>query len=240
MPKGNPVYLTTDANGNVGANFTGKISALGIDILAGDSATPPADRKIRWHQTTLNGPVIAEVFTYQTAALSQYYQNTIFGVNQALNVSTATATLGRQFTYVGAPSGTGANAATYVDADITSNVSTLRAQLRGANTFDPTIANSNGKSRFVQWTDDTRQVTLNGGSNQVTWPGGSDTSNAILINHGLGGLPAFAHANSTGVTYVCSVGLSATQISVQMRTPDGSTPAAASTNFFYWSATRVV
>lgn len=63
MPVGNLGFFTVDpATGKITYNFKGKVSAVGLDLLAGDVATPPADRKIRWHQTTFAGAALGEVF----------------------------------------------------------------------------------------------------------------------------------------------------------------------------------
>jgi len=67
MPKGNLGFFTVDpATGKITYNFAGHISASGIDILAGDNDTPPNDRKIRWHRTTLAGAVTGSIVSYRS------------------------------------------------------------------------------------------------------------------------------------------------------------------------------
>lgn len=62
MPIGNPNFYIVDTNGNATAQFAGHISAAGVDILAGTTVTPPADRKIRWHKDTITGAAIADIY----------------------------------------------------------------------------------------------------------------------------------------------------------------------------------
>lgn len=58
-----PAYLTLDAAGNVGADFTGHVKATGLDLEAGTTASPPNDRKVRWLRTS-DGAVIANLAAF--------------------------------------------------------------------------------------------------------------------------------------------------------------------------------
>jgi hypothetical protein len=53
MPRSVPNYLTVDpVTGAVGANFSGKIHAQGLDLDAFTNPTPPDKDLIRWLTTT--------------------------------------------------------------------------------------------------------------------------------------------------------------------------------------------
>lgn len=58
--------LTLSADGAIGADFAGHISAAGLDLLAGVTATPPADRRVRWLREDDN-TVATEIYAYDTA-----------------------------------------------------------------------------------------------------------------------------------------------------------------------------
>lgn len=64
MPDSQPNYLTTDAQGNVGAEFTGKIIAQGLDLTASPVVSPTPTSKIRWLRGGVGGAVIATVSVY--------------------------------------------------------------------------------------------------------------------------------------------------------------------------------
>lgn len=58
-----PNYLTFDpASGRIGAQFTGRIKALGVDIDAGLSDVPDQQREVRWVRQ--DGTLVAEVYAY--------------------------------------------------------------------------------------------------------------------------------------------------------------------------------
>jgi hypothetical protein len=56
-----PNLITVDAQGRVGADFTGHVHAAGIDIDAGTVVTPPAESRVRWIQKA-NGVVAADAY----------------------------------------------------------------------------------------------------------------------------------------------------------------------------------
>lgn len=64
MPRSVPNYLTTDANGNVGADFTGRITAQGLDLLASTNTVLPDDRTVRFERES-DGTAIAHIGAYE-------------------------------------------------------------------------------------------------------------------------------------------------------------------------------
>lgn len=61
-----------NSDGTVGADFTGHISAAGIDMIAADVAPATPAQKIIWHKTTKGGATVADVTAYSTnSALGQ-------------------------------------------------------------------------------------------------------------------------------------------------------------------------
>ena len=73
----------------------------------------------------------------------------------------------------------------------------------------------------------------------VTFPGGSQTSNAQTVTHGLGRAPTSITFGPIATTtpvdpFVVGGTITDTVFDVKCRTTDGSSPAAASTVTFYW------
>lgn len=60
MPRGAPTYLTIGADGSIGADFTGHISAQGVDLTASNTASIPNDNKITWRRSS-NGAYVASI-----------------------------------------------------------------------------------------------------------------------------------------------------------------------------------
>lgn len=74
MPRSVDTVLTINPDGTISADFTGHISALGIDIISAtlDDAFS-ADRKIRWHDTTLAGAVTGFITSaYSATGLKRF------------------------------------------------------------------------------------------------------------------------------------------------------------------------
>lgn len=61
-----PNYLTVNADGSVGADFSGHVSAQGLDLPAGTSSTPPSQDRVRWLRGS-DGSVVADVTAYEVA-----------------------------------------------------------------------------------------------------------------------------------------------------------------------------
>ena len=55
-----------DAQGNVTYDFEGHIRAQGVDLDAGESSSPPDDRRVRWLRRS-DGAVVATLYAYQLA-----------------------------------------------------------------------------------------------------------------------------------------------------------------------------
>lgn len=62
-----PLLLTIAADGRVTADFEGHISAEGLDLDMGETATPPEDRKIRWLRAS-DGTRLAEIYAWHGGA----------------------------------------------------------------------------------------------------------------------------------------------------------------------------
>src|SRR4051812_19156724 len=68
-------YLTVDPAGRVGASFTGKVHAQGLDLDAGTTGTPPDIDRVRWLRTT-DAKVVADMlaaFTGNSIAAYRAY-----------------------------------------------------------------------------------------------------------------------------------------------------------------------
>lgn len=77
------------------------------------------------------------------------------------------------------------------------------------------------------------------GTGTVTWPGGSVNSDVVTIDHGLATTPRSIQftpiATATPADIFVSAGsVTSTTFGARGRTTDGSSPAAASTQTFYW------
>lgn len=78
------VNLPTDDTDDF--DFIGHLSALGCDLPAGDTATPPADRRVRWLRES-DSVAIAELSAYQAGGITQVSQKVVNGLrNQSLTM----------------------------------------------------------------------------------------------------------------------------------------------------------
>lgn len=81
------------------------------------------------------------------------------------------------------------------------------------------------------------------GSGVVTWPGGSQFSNTLVVPHGLISTPASVVLTGNGSTGVTSFpswvafAFTPTSFTVQCQTLDAATPANTATSLFDWIAT---
>lgn len=79
------------------------------------------------------------------------------------------------------------------------------------------------------------------GTDSVTWPGATPSSDATTIAHGLGVVPASIQLTNIATTntvlqVVGGVTTTTTQFQVSATTRDGTSPPAATTRSFYWQA----
>jgi hypothetical protein len=68
---------TVDAQGNVTYDFAGHVKAFGVDLPAGDNATPPDDRKLRWLRNS-DGAVVAIEYGYSAGGVFNELIETVF------------------------------------------------------------------------------------------------------------------------------------------------------------------
>ena len=78
------------------------------------------------------------------------------------------------------------------------------------------------------------------GTGTLTWPGGAGGSNNVAVTHGLGVTPVsvvITGSSDSGpwAAYMANT-LGAKTFSVNAHTTDGSSPAAATSQTFYWFA----
>lgn len=252
MPTGNPTYLTLSPTGAVGADFTGHVAAAGVDLIAGNVVSPPADRKIIWHKDSYTGAQVAQLVGLHIAgassvvATSNNLANTTLAGLQTTNSDTVSRTL------IAATNSTGVNGAN-VEVNVNANpggtkavtVSAQNAEAGAAPTYTKTVLDSANRSTFLQYIDNVHGVIFNGGNGTVTFPGGSQYSTATVLAHGLGAQANIIHATPTegsslGTIFAVATAVSgANDIQVQFRTVDGATPAGGTVASFFWSAFRI-
>jgi hypothetical protein len=103
----------------------------------------------------------------------------------------------------------------------------------------------NDPGRQANWEELLRRMIDTGGQSNVAvrfgaatdaWPGGSDTTTGVAVSHGLGNTPTAVFTQSTTVTaHARPTAVGASTFTVNHRTIDASTPAAANTTV-YWLA----
>lgn len=111
----------------------------------------------------------------------------------------------------------------------------------GTNVAGVTVIDSRERSSFLQLAD-VQQTALSFGDQTLTWPGGSNNSNAPTISHGLPGVPrvvlaTMAATSAGGFTWVNVTDITAATFQVQATT-GGTVPAPAggTTATCYWLA----
>lgn len=124
MPDAVPNYLTTDSTGHVGANFTGKVHAQGLDLDAGLSPAGPDINKVRWIRQ-VDGAVIADIIGFPNQT----------GVGTQLAITTGDALTG---------------AARILLAGLVPNGSVIQASCGGSTAGSVTVIDNGQHSDFVQ------------------------------------------------------------------------------------------
>jgi hypothetical protein len=86
-----------------------------------------------------------------------------------------------------------------------------------------------------------RSLGIRGGTNTVTFPGGSANTDPLTVSHGLERTPTSVQLTAIAATtpvdlFVVSGTEDADSFDVRGRMSDGSSPAAAATQNFYWLA----
>ena len=86
-----PNYLTIGTDGEVGADFTGLINALGLIIPAADSTPPALDQSVRW--VDANGDMVSQIYTFTGAGSQSEVEIEAHASDTLLNSSVAITSL---------------------------------------------------------------------------------------------------------------------------------------------------
>lgn len=212
-----PNYLTVDATGLIGADFTGHIHAEGLDLDApvNSQVWPESglDTTIRWLRTA-DGGLVAQVGGSGAPGGPGVGYSTL----EAVSVHPESGNLSR---FALSANGFGA---------------TVVASIHGGINPSLQILDEDGLSGFVQLVTTARRA-IDFGSDRVTWPGGGNTSTPLSVAHGLTRVPLAIIVQGTGSFNTWRTA-SPTNVSftVEARTSDGAVAAAGAGPFFYWIA----
>lgn len=169
------VGMVIDATGKVTYDFDGHIRARGLDLDAGDNASPPADRKVRWIDA--NGVVVADLAAYRTAPS----QTGLAVLNKGAD---------SLFAEIGTLGDDGLGATIYTQSQTAAGGRSCRVQ---ADPVDLLLLNQSGASAFLQLAAaGAAKRKINFGVGQVVWdPGTSAASAPVTVPHGLAVAPQF-------------------------------------------------
>lgn len=217
-----PNYLTLDAQGNVGADFSGVIQADGITIPASNSIALAAQNEVAWQRTS-DGALVADVGGY--AGPGGDVRLILNAVNAANNQSEVSLNAS-------------SNAGT-LDATLIVGVVGAPQVVAGTNdgSFAQIIA-AGGKSSFLQIAGAPAELAVAAGSSLITFSG-SSASNTVTINHDLTRTPiamvatALAAPGFSAIPSFNCLNETTTQFQV-----NGVTPGSATTGdvAFCWIA----
>lgn len=175
MPDSVPNYLSVDANGNVGANFSGKIHAQGLNLDTASSRITQDVDSIRWINTG-NGYVPVSIQAWEDALNDQLV------VDVEAQTADRTADI---FLVAGNPSGVGgAGAGADLHISSGSNLFPTASLLAEAGAFQARILNSNGGSDFVQFSN--IQNFAANGPTPIGWTVNVKSPTVVLIVGGSG------------------------------------------------------
>jgi hypothetical protein len=196
-------------DGTVTYDFDAHLHARGLDLDAGDTSTPPNDRRVRWLRTT-DGAVVAQIYSYDNVSFTE--------------------TIVRGL----APDGSHASAlaATY---DKAAGLSLVQALSGSAQRV---IVDDLGQSDFIQGIA-RRLTNVDFGNASVAWPGASPSSNIAVVTHNLGRVPVaylatMGRASNGNGGYMTLAGSTNTTLSFFATGP--SSFAAGVTANFHWVA----
>lgn len=165
--------MSVDAQGNITFDFTGHVGAQGIDLIASTAVSPPVDRRIAWHETTLNGRKCFEAYGSDFTGFT----------NGTLNAFSADGTLASTIDIQQAD---GANDGNTRIALVAGATSISRRQFWAIDALDRSSA-----LRFAA--NDIRTHKIEYGSFPFVWNGTNNMT--FLVNHNLGVQPIIALAN---------------------------------------------
>lgn len=173
-----------DAQGRVSYDFAGHISAAGIDLLAGDDASPPNDRRVRWLNEA-TGAVVADLLGYSDLG-AVHSSHTVLGAYAPTTDPDQRATVSVAAHDGAANPQAGIIAEDRNDAPDGSKVTAF------AGAFARTIVNELGQSSFLELaTIAGRKINIGTGSALFN---ASSVSSQVNVNHGLGKTPAIVLA----------------------------------------------
>lgn len=168
MPKGVDTVLTVDGAGRISADFTGHVHAQGLDLDAGDTTSPPEDRKVRWIRVS-DGAVIADLESFSAG-----------GTNRSTFITYAnlgeTAT-----TEIKAVRGSSAK------VDVIDNGTTQGVYATAGGSSGYTIVDSDKRSSFLQIQPGVNRKSA-AGTDVIAF--GATAQAAAFIPHGLGVAPS--------------------------------------------------
>lgn len=173
-----PNYLTLGPNGQVGANFTGLINALGLILPAGVSTTTPAGvNEVAWERQS-DGAAVATVWAGESgvgAAQEDVLQINAGGAVQAAGISPLAALILNANTNTNQYAGLGLYAGA-ISGHSELLLTLVNAAGVGSNTL---IFDDLGRSSFVRIGFGAAISAIVTGT--VTWAGATDISNGTVI-----------------------------------------------------------
>lgn len=152
-------------DGSVTYDVQAHLKALGIDLDVGDTATPPADRRVRWLRP--DGTPVGTIVSND------------FGTNDTLGLEVTNPDVPARAAQLYVAAGRAAN-----------NVSRIIAQLADSDSAvnDFTILDSNGASGFLQLLTPGKLKIAFGQTGAIFVNGGAITT-SVNVAHGLGAAP---------------------------------------------------
>lgn len=157
-----PNVLTVDAQGRIGASFTGHVAAAGVDLIAGITPAPPSDRQVRWLRQS-DGSVVATVYGFESGGVDgTFLQSMALGGNQATAGLLAVDQFGAQaqFTASEGPQGPSIGGSA------------------GGTSLE--FLDARGASSFPQFSDGGAHRSLIG-FGRITWGGGAAAATGQLV-----------------------------------------------------------
>lgn len=241
-----PNYLTLSPTGQVGANFTGLINALGLILPAGAGGPVPPEQteeQVVWEVAQPGPDPVGSVVGAVTAFDDQTGSQGISVSSQAQSSPDTSSALIRAL-------GTTAGVEAKLQVLQVGNGSAGPAGAIGAGTevdvfVEPgagaMLLDILGRSSFVQCNDQPSQTALTGGTGNVVWPGGSPNSQVTSINYTLSRTPQFVVATPFDVGpqrfgKIAVTAITPVFISFQAQSGDLSSPGAGTTMGFTWLA----
>lgn len=226
-----PNYLTVNKQGQVGADFTGLINALGLIIPAASGPSPGAVNRIQW-QDTSNSDDVADL-----AGVS------FTGTRQLVATAHALLPADNVTLFLLAQDSTQATQA-FVSVNEANNGATAEVRA-GAGGHQDIAINAAGQSSYVRGADDSAgQLRIACGTATVTWPGGNPVSSPTLITgvpfQSFVGCVATPNTPNNGLFLMSAAanyaGGNPAQFNIYGISSTGASPGAGTTQIIYWLA----